>query len=203
LDSLRLKVAKQRYLFEAKMFPDPLFLHGRSLLSIRAVPSWLESENGVPVEYMTGFRMSFRTKLIKQCGFDETLSGYALFEDTDASFCILKTHLLVGARNAEIFHYKDPGRRGTGRSLGVAQVLNMAYVVCRHSSPGSEARSHLRSFLKYKIVLYATAFNTAFGRERFLGALRAYRCIHYLELAPPEELAEIYCQLRAKCLVQQ
>jgi glycosyltransferase involved in cell wall biosynthesis len=200
LDLLRLKVAKQRYALEAKMFPDPFSFHGRSRLNVRDVPSWLESENAVLVEYMTGFRMSFRTKLIKQCGFDEVLSGYALFEDTDASFSISRTHLLVGARNAEIFHYKDPGRRGTGTALGIAQVLNMSYVVCRHSPPLSDARSHLKSFLRYKIALYATALNSRFGRERFFGALRAYLCIRALMLATPEDLSGIYCQMRTKCL---
>ncbi len=200
LDTLRLRVAKQRYALEARVFPDPFYLHGRSRLNVREVPSWLESENAVLVEYMTGFRMSFRTKLIKQCGFDEVLSGYALFEDTDASFSILRTHLLVGARNAQIFHYKDPGRRGTGTALGVAQVLNMAYVVCRHAPPDSQARSHLKSFLRYKIALYATAANSRFGRERFLGALRAYRCLRALMLAPPQDLSWIYCEMQAKCL---
>jgi len=200
LDIVKLRVAKQRYALEARMFPDPFYLHGQSRMNVRQAPSWLQSENAVLVEYMTGFRMSFRAKLIGQCGFNEALSGYGLFEDTDASFSILKTHLLVGARNAQIFHYKDPGRRGTGTALGMAQVLNMAYVICRHAPPDSGARSHLKSFLRYKIALYATAANSRFGRERFLGALRAYRCVHSLLVAPAEELSRIYREMQAKCL---
>lgn len=200
LDTLKLRISSQRYQLEAALFPDPLWLHGRSRLDIRPAPSWLESENAVLVEHMTGFRMSFRTKLIKERGFDEALDGYALCEDIDASFWILRTHLLVGARNAGIFHYKDPGRRDTGTGLGVAQVLNNAYVVCRHSPPGSPARSHLRLFLRYKLALYATAVNSRFGRERFLGALRAYTCLHELLAAAPAELPKVYRRIQEKCL---
>jgi glycosyltransferase involved in cell wall biosynthesis len=200
LDTLKLKIAKYRYKLEAIMFPDPLYLHGRSRLDERRAPSWLESENAVLVEHMTGFRMSFRTKLIKSCGFDEALGRYALCEDIDASFSILRTHLLVGARNAGIFHYKDPGHRDTGNALGVIHVLNDAYVICKHASKDSSARSHLKSFFRYKIALYAMAVNSRFGRERFFGALRAYRCLHALMQAPPGDLSKVYLEMRAKCL---
>ena len=200
LDKLKLKVARQRYKFEAKVFPDPLYLHGRSRFHVREAPSWLASENAVLVEHMTGFRMSFRTKLIKSYGFDEVLSGYALCEDIDASFSTLRTHLLVGARNAGIFHYKDPGRRDTGTALGVTHILNDAYVICKHALPDSPARSHLKSFFRYKIALYAMAVNSRFSRERFFGALRAYRCLHALMKAPPSDLSKIYLEMRDKCL---
>ena len=46
--------------------------------------------------YMTGFRMSFRTELIRRAPFDEDLGRYALFEDVDASLRMLDSHCLVG-----------------------------------------------------------------------------------------------------------
>ena len=79
------------------------------------VPDWLSAENAVLVPWMTGFRMSFRTEVVRAVGFDEALKRYAVFEDVDASFRVLKTHVLVGARNAEIYHHKAPSRRGCMR----------------------------------------------------------------------------------------
>jgi glycosyltransferase involved in cell wall biosynthesis len=200
LDTLKLKVAKQRYQLETRLFPDPLYLHGRSRFNVRAAPSWLAAENAVLVEHMTGFRMSFRTKLIKASGFDEVLSGYALGEDIDASFSALGTHLLVGARDAGIFHYKDPGRRDTGTALGVTHVLNNAYIICKHAPADSPARSHLKSFFRYKIALYAMAAKSRFDRERLLGAMRGYKCLHALMDAPASDLSRVYLEMRDKCL---
>jgi hypothetical protein len=202
LDVFKLRVSRFRYKAEAILFPDPLRLHGQSQLITRKSPAWLESENAILVEHMTGFRMSFRTKLIKKIGFDEVLGRYALSEDIDASFSVLQSHLLVGARNAGIFHYKDPTPRGRGDVLGVTHVLNDAYVVCKHAHRDSPARSRLKAFFRYKIALYALAINSRFGRERFLGALRAYRCLDALMRASPQDLSKAYLKSRAKCLAR-
>jgi glycosyltransferase involved in cell wall biosynthesis len=199
-DRWKLRVSSLRYKFEQKAFPDPLQLHGRSLLDVRPPPAWLAEENAVLVEHMTGFRMSFRTKLIRQFGFDEALSDYALGEDIDVSFSAARTHLLVGARNAGIFHYKDPGRRAPGLTMGVIQILNNAYIICKHSPPSSPARASMASFFGYKIALYALAAHSPYGRDRFVGAIRAYKGLPALMEAPPHDLASVYLALRDQCM---
>jgi glycosyltransferase involved in cell wall biosynthesis len=200
-DRVKLRVAPLRYKFEQFAFPDPLQLHGESRQKVRRAPDWLASENAVLVEHMTGFRMSFRTNLVKQFGFDEVLNDYALGEDIETSFSALKTHLLVGARNAAIFHYKDPGRRADGAVIGVTHILNNAYIVCKHAAPNSPARVHLKSFFRYKLALYAVGQNSHFGRQKFVGALRAYRCLPKLMNADLSELSSVYVELRRQCLI--
>jgi glycosyltransferase involved in cell wall biosynthesis len=200
IDAIKLRLSKSRYRIEARLFPDPLLLHGKLELGKKKPPPWLERENATLVEHMTGFRMSFRTRLIKDCGFDEILGRYALAEDIDASFAILKTHLLVGANTAEIFHYKDPDRRDTGHTLGVTHILNQAYVICKHAPRGSLARSRLKPFVRYKIFLYTLTLGSSFGRARLLGALRAYQFLDDLLQSPPSDLAKAYLEVRNKCL---
>ena len=100
--------------------------------------------------------MSFRTKLIRLRGFDEVLGRYGLFEDTDAGFNVMRTHLLVGARNAKIYHHKAANARDSGRRMGVMQILNRAYVTVKHSIPSKLPASQLRRFSAYKVIQYAT-----------------------------------------------
>ena len=154
-DRFKAKVGARHTAFERQFFPDPLVTYGRSRWGVQPKPTWLEDENAVLVEYMTGFRMSFRTNVIRASGFDETLGGYALCEDVDASFQVLKTHLLVGARNAKIFHYKVPTSRGSGRVLGAMHILNRAYVLKRHvASYNAFPVQELRRFNVYKLMQY-------------------------------------------------
>ena len=197
---IRKMLGRCTHSFENRFFPNPFVLHGRSEWGALEKPDWFDRENLVSVEWMTGFRMSFRTNLIKQIGFDETLKGYALFEDVDASFGVLRNHILVGARNGSIFHMKTVGGRGGGRALGVSQILNRAYVVCRHAERGSEAMHALIPYSRYKIAQYALGASSIFGKERLLGAIRAFRTLRELCRASAEDLSECYQEIRAECI---
>jgi glycosyltransferase involved in cell wall biosynthesis len=73
LDRLKQRMARQRFLLERRFLSDPIKTYGRSRWNVRALPEWLDSENAVLVEYMTGFRMSFLTSLISKYRFDEYL----------------------------------------------------------------------------------------------------------------------------------
>jgi glycosyltransferase involved in cell wall biosynthesis len=200
LDRMKQKLARQRFLLERRFLSDPIKIHGRSRWNVCQIPEWLDKENSVVVEYMTGFRMSFRANVIKQYGFNESLGRYALFEDIDASFSVMKNNFVVAAKNARIFHYKSPENRDSGRTLGILHILNRAYVVCRHAEHNSLARQHIRSFSRSKLALYATELNRKFGRERFNGALRAYLCLPQLLKAAPDDLTNTYLELREYCL---
>jgi hypothetical protein len=197
---MKQKVARQRFLLERRFCPDPLTVHGRSRCNAHGTLDWLSGQNAVPVEFMAGFRMSFRTRLITERGFDETLGRYALFEDVDASFSIMKDHLVVAAWDARIFHYRSPERRDAGMILGVMQILNRAYVICKHAEPGTYARRSLSRYAIFKLCIYLTETKSKFGRDRLIGAFRAYRCLPTLLEAAPEELASTYLRLREQCL---
>jgi glycosyltransferase involved in cell wall biosynthesis len=200
VDRIKKLIARQRFLLERRFCPDPMTLFGRSRCNALGTLDWLSEKNAVAVEYMTGFRMSFRTRLIAQHGFDETLGRYALFEDVDASYSIMKTHLVVSAWDARVYHYRSPERRDAGLMLGVMQVLNRAYVVCRHAEPGAYARRSLKRYTLYKMGIYMTEAQSKFGRDRLIGAFRAYRCLPKLLRATPEDLTDTYLHLREYCL---
>jgi hypothetical protein len=199
-ERLKQAVAHSRAKAERAAFPDPFILHGRSYWPRWERPDWFLEDDVVPVEWMTGFRMSFRTDAIRARGFDETLTGYALFEDVDASYTVMRDYMVVGARNAQVYHYKAPGRRTNGVAAGATQLLNRAYVICKHSVPGSIARRRLMRYGRYKLTQYLGSMHTAYGRDRANGALRALRAIPSLVAAAPDELPSIYRSLRDQCL---
>jgi glycosyltransferase involved in cell wall biosynthesis len=199
-DKIKLAVSAYRKRIEAWLFPNPFFVHGREQWRVRPVPEWLKRENVVQVEWMTGLCMSYRTELIRERRFDETLEGYGLFEDVEASFKISHTHLIVGANKAQLFHYRMPGKRGRGVEMGATQLLNRAYIVCKHSPKGSAARRLLRRYAWYKLLLYSLESYTAFGRDRVRGGWRGLRGTRVLMNTPEAELAERYKELREKSI---
>ena len=191
-DKFRLQIARRRYQVESALVPDPFVLHGRSRWGVQPAPAWLPEENAVLVEWMTGFRMSFRTDVIRRSGFDEAFAGYAVFEDVEASFQVMKTNLVVGARRARIFHHRAPSKRANGLTMGARQILDRAYVVSRHSPPGSAARRMIYRYSQYKVAQYALACHESFGRQRFRGAWRALGSLDAMDRAKPELLSQVY-----------
>jgi glycosyltransferase involved in cell wall biosynthesis len=183
-----------------RIAPDPFMVHGREMMRKITYPTWLADENAVPVEWMTGFRMSFRTDVLREVGFEDAFTNYGGFEDASVCFRILERKALVGAHDAHIFHHRFPSKRSHGVGMGMRQVLNKAFIVCRHSPPGSEARRSLRAFARLKLAQYATIAHTKFGRELVLGAWRASGKIDLLDRCPPERLVETYRAARADCL---
>ncbi len=185
---------------EAKLFPDPFFLETRYRYGNKELPRWLHEEKAVRATVFPGFRMSFRTDLIRRTGFDETLGRYALFEDYDACLGVLDRHMLVDSTRAWVFHNRSPEKRVNGVEWGVLQVLNRAYVICKRTPPGSPSRRRLRAFSCYKLVRYLLQAQTRYGRQRVKGAMKALPHIGSLLRAPREELAGRYLDLRDRCL---
>lgn len=194
-DRIRLTIDSTRHRIEARLIPDPLWVHGASRWGVRPMPKWLAEENAAPVELMGGGRMSFRTELIRRYGFDEHLGsrfGYAAYEDADASFKIAKEHLLIGARNARVCHQKHPTARGDGHKVGFFMLFNRAYIICQFSPPGSAARRQLKPFAYYKLLQYSAAMHSAWGRDRARGAWAAIRGLDRLLSAEPGNVRTIY-----------
>lgn len=172
-------IAKYRTWLEKRIIPDPLKIHGRKLSREHQVPGWLSQENAVVVEYMTGFRMSFRSEVIKRCKFIEVFTGYCLAEDIGASFMAMEYGLVVGARNAQIYHHRYPGKRADATTYGFCQMANVAYVVAKtmkKNDVGTIASLYIRGL--YKLLGYLPGLRNRYGREMFVGALVGLAATH-------------------------
>lgn len=203
-DRLRARISQPRRRFEERYVPDPFHLAAERLYArLPPAPDWLAGEEAITVPWMTGFRMSFRTDVIRQSGFNEALGRYALFEDVDAGFQVLRSHLLVGARKARIYHHKAPQRRANGRALGAMQLLNHAYVIARSGQTDRAVQRALRRFERYKIAQYLAGARGAFGRDRLAGARAAARVGMDLLTAPPDQVDALYLELRAACFASE
>jgi GT2 family glycosyltransferase len=205
-DRLKARIARTRFAIEKRSFRDPFYLAAERAYSAQGIspdvrgPSWTpKADDAIYVPWMTGFRMSFRTEVIRQRGFDENLGRYALFEDTDASFGILESHLLIGARTAQISHPKAPARRANGRAMGAMQILNRAYVVARTGQTDRKMRALHRRYSLYKIMQYTAAATSTFGRDRVAGAWAAHRLSRQIFDASPDMLTQTYVDARTRC----
>ena len=180
-------------------------LHLGGLLRARAAPlGWLEAENCVLVEYLEGFRMSFRTAVLRQAGgFDELLTAYAIGEDIDASFAVTRHGCLVGARSARIYHHKFPSGRGDPYMLGMMKVLNDAYVTLKHVYDAglapAEARRVRWLVRQYycRLMVLRRLFRRS-ERDELRGVLAAAERIKAMLTAPREDLPRIYSETFAR-----
>lgn len=190
---------RQRRRLKARFVADPFAkLAERKYARLRRPD--LDPEEAMLVSHMTGFRMSFRTEVIRRVRFDESLGRYALFEDVDASLRTLDSHAIVAARRAPVYHHKMPGRRDAERAIGAMQILNRGYVLSKHRPLGGRLVSEAYLFSLYKIIGYAAGLSSRFGRDRLASALAAYRGLPKLFAAPPDELEAVYRDLRARCI---
>lgn len=185
---------------EDRLFPDPLFLEGTAKPKQKKIPSFLHEEKASISGPMTGFRMSFRRQLIDTLRFDEILGRYSLFEDRDASLGVMQNHIIARAGKALVFHYRAPEERVNGIEWGMMHILNRAYVVCKHSKPGSRARRLLKRYLFYKLARYILQAQTNYGRQRVLGAWRAISQISYIINSPKDDLPKRYIEVRNNCI---
>lgn len=203
-DTLAILVTPRRRRFEAEFVPDPFLELARVKMEALPRPDWLAEERAILVPYMTGFRMSYRTEVIRRLRFDEELGRYALFEDIDASLRVLDTHCLAAAQDAYIYHHKAPERRDGGQALGAMHILNRAYVLAKDriedSGAWTQIRDKARRFARYKTWLYRLRAKPGYGRQRLLGAKLASRYQDQIFDAPRDELAATYARVKQMCL---
>lgn len=197
-DRLQLLVTGVANAFEGQL--DPLFVEGFEKIQKRRKPAWLAEENAILYGLMSGDRMTFRTGLIRKIGFDETLGRYSLLEDRDASLGVLEESVIVQANNAKLFHYASPEKRVNGLEWGVMHILNRAYIVCKHSPEASLSRRRLKRYSFYKLGRYLLQAESAYGRQRVIGAWRGIACLEEMLACPREELTSKYLKLRSECL---
>jgi glycosyltransferase involved in cell wall biosynthesis len=201
-DRLRARMAERRMRFENRFFPDPMKLAARSLQARLPPPEpWLAARNAVRVEWITGFRMSFRTDVVRKVGFNENLGRYALYEDIDAGLGVLRGgHDLVAARDALIYHHKAPENRANGRQMGVINILNRAYVTLRSGAADAAILAALRRQAQFRLIELRLGARGAYGRDRLAGAQAAFRLLPELIASPPGDLDATYLRLRGTLL---
>ena len=208
---LRAKVMRYRNWLGRRINALSPTLYLGTLLRKRGKPfDWFGAENCVLVEYMTGYRMTFRAAAIRAQGFDETLQAYALSEDLDASFAVMKHGILVGALNARIHHHKFPGGRGDPYTLGMMRVLNRSYVVLKHlhdaglsKAEAYPARTLIRHFCLLSVFTCLGGLFTPNGRERLCGVLAALGGVRAMLTAPRGELSIIYHEIQGRVLANR
>ncbi len=188
--------------FENRHFPDPMKHAARRLMAAQKYPAWMASERAVPVEWMTGFRMSFRTPALAAVRFNELLGRYSLFEDVDAGLGVLANgQLLVGAEDAPVYHHRSPENRSNGQTMGAIQILNRAYVTCRHGPADAERDRTIRRFSQFRQLQFRLlAQRNAYERDRSIGAAAAIRQLPRLLASAPSGLDSTYMDIRQQCL---
>lgn len=191
-DRMKLRFAKYRYRFENKFIPDPAKLLGRGFYEKVKYRSWMAEFDVVPVEWMTGFRMSFRTEKIKEVGFCKAFSNYSLFEDIDASFAVWNLGEVLAARKAKVFHYKSPERRDDAARLGFEQLLNKAFIVAKFSEKSHPCRRLMMRYARYKTLQYFLASLKGFGKQRYHGARNALRHLPRMMKAEQDQAEGVY-----------
>jgi glycosyltransferase involved in cell wall biosynthesis len=183
-----------RNYIENRFFPSPFGLIG--------VATWtdniavVDDMNSKRVPHIRGFRMSFRTDVVRQVGFDETLGygvGYAYHEDLDVSLRVERAgYALVSAEGAKVCHYSFPGKRGGGYNYGFCAIANCAYVCRKTIRRDTQIYRFLERYLTYKLFLYASRSYSNHGREVFHGAFDAWRNRSSLLEADEARLSDAY-----------
>ena len=198
VDRLRQLVGRRRHKLDDRLFPDPLWVYGRLRRRDLPAPDWL-GVDVKPVDYMGGYRMSFRTAAIREAGgFDEELAARVPFtgtEDADASFRVLRRRLVVCAERAAVYHHRFPARRSRGFEMGLVIVLNRAYVLRRHAPADHPACAALRRFAASKLVYGLAEARSAWGRERVRGLLWARRRVGRVLAAADDAVHAEYAAL--------
>ena len=202
-DRLKVYLGRTQVLIEDRLAPNPMKLAAHRFYD-RTPPAepWLAVEDALRVEWMTGFRMSFRTAAIRQVGFNERLGRYALFEDVDASLGVLaQGRDLVATARASVYHHRSPEHRGSGYEMGMMHVLNPAYVTCRFVIMDPKVRATIHRYARYKAFRYQVGtLATPYDKERFAGARAAVSFLDELCAADREAIDETYLKVREACL---
>lgn len=195
-DKVRRRLLPAIRFFTEKLLRDPLFISIDKSYESLEKPSALLDDNNVSVPYMTGFRMSFRTDAIRQYGFNELLGRYALGEDILASANVLDIGVLIGARQAQIYHHRAPGRRDNGRTMGIILILNRAYILAKRGY--FERHSHMRfwAFYMFKLAGFLATASSAHGRAKFRGGVLGFWQARKLTNCPMDQLDDRYIKIR-------
>ncbi len=181
---------------------NPLHVCGQELLAQHKVPAWLPELQAIPIERQIGFRMSWRADAVRRCRFDEDLRlPRSLWEDFSLSYAVLRDQILVEATSARVYHHRFGGSRGNGLVNGAEQLLNICYLVCKYSPPGSRARRAIKPYARlFSAEAALRAAASKYERDKLRGMRRAMREFNYLIESPPETLTARYREAIERCV---
>ncbi|WP_136443973.1 glycosyltransferase family 2 protein [Pacificoceanicola onchidii] len=192
-----------------RMLPDinPRMVIGKALVARAPDLPWMAEIDAVHVEWMTGFRMTFRTQAIKAVGFEPVFGGYSLFEDTDASWAVTDHGCVVGAHKGKVYHHRFPGGRADRYGLGAMGLANLAYLMAKHvtdrglsAAERAEAIRKTKSYTRLRILnAWLRSLKGDKGAAEDLRGMRAARpAIDRLFDAPREALAQTYLDIKSE-----
>lgn len=188
-----------RFLTE-KLVRDPLLVSIDQRYTELKQPSDLLDDEVVTVPYMTGFRMSFRTAVLREFGFNELLGRYSLGEDILASVEALSAGVVIGARNAKIYHHRAPARRDNGFNMGVSLILNRIYILGKLGYFDRHSRVRFWMFYILKLAGFLASATSVYGRAKFRGGLTALVRGRQLLSSHPETLDTTFKSIRQELI---
>ncbi|MDO6586996.1 glycosyltransferase [Salipiger sp. 1_MG-2023] len=190
-----------------RMLPDinPRFVIGRILVDRAPDLPWMAELDATHVEWMTGFRMTFRTEALRAAGFEPVFGGYSLFEDTDASWAVTDFGCVLGTRRGQVYHHRFPSGRADRYGLGAMGLANLAYLMAKHSADrgltAAQRREALRKTRSYaRLRMLAARIRAMRGdsgaAEDLRGMKAAWSAINRLFAAPRPDLARTYLDIK-------
>lgn len=183
---------------ERRLAPIPYTYLRADILRGRSLPEPVSRLGCRPVVTQEGFRMSFRTEALRTAPFNEHLTGYSLGEDRDVCYGLSHAGMFACLRNPLIYHHEFPGARVDGYRGGVMQIVNLAYIVARHTEPGVKARKAFFPWIRLLILQTLLRTGSAYQRDRLRGVLAARRLLRQLLEAPKEEADAAYLSIMAE-----
>ncbi|MCC6680132.1 MAG: glycosyltransferase family 2 protein [Phycisphaeraceae bacterium] len=191
-DRLIYRLSPWRARTENVICPSPF-----TLLGHRGNKSRMQSGKSLPagvklIPFMLGFRMTFRRPIIARHGFDESMTGYALYEDMNASFAAQRDGVLVEAADALAYHHRVVGSRASPRRTGAILALNIMYVTCRYTAVDDPLRQSIKPYLRLRAWQYRMRRRNDFGQERYEAFMDAMDWLDIMVAATPDILVDVY-----------
>jgi glycosyltransferase involved in cell wall biosynthesis len=204
---LRIRLTEYKKRFEQKYIKQPFFEHARGLYALKETPQCLKPGLLRLTPSISGYAMSYRTAIIKQLNFDETLgykSGYAFHEDRLASLMVLNKGYFLGfCSQSKVHHFSHEQHRNKGFTHGFTNIANYIYC-CKKALPDTiENQAMLSKLLKYKLFLFYFRRANPYYNQVYLGAKAAYKNAQTLLTCKSEEhLSEEYQRLCDHCIIE-
>ncbi len=174
----RSKLLPLRNKIEDTFWPNPLFSFAQQQYQKRKLPQCIDNDMVRLIPSISGYCMGFRTKVIRQVGFDEVLGykvGYCFHEDRLASAAIInKGYLLVGAHLAPVFHHVNSDKRAGGFHYGFSNIFNYIYICVKETPNTPHYRRRVLRFLTYKLFLFSCRKGNQYHIDIYTGAKTAF-----------------------------
>ena len=180
---------------ERRVIPIPYTYLRADLLRGKRLPEPVAALGCSLVADQEGFRMSFRTRYLREAPFNECLSGYALGEDIDVCYGLARMGMIARLNKPLIFHHEFPGARADGYRRGIMQIVNIGYIVARHTEPGAPARRAFAPWMRLLTAQILLRIHSAHQRERLRGVLAGRRHLGRLLSARREDADDVYLRI--------